>query len=73
MTAGDDRLAGGKDDRSTVEEGASSVSDDSNRAAWLRKTRSYLRNADPLLAGLIDERPDFDPQAWRAQLPPMDL
>jgi DNA-3-methyladenine glycosylase II len=49
------------------------VSDDSDRAAWLRKTRSYLRNADPVLAGLIDERPDFDPEAWRAQLPPMDL
>jgi DNA-3-methyladenine glycosylase II len=56
-----------------VEEGASTVSDDSDRAAWLRKTRSYLRNADPVLAGLIDERPDFDPEAWRAQLPPMDL
>ena len=56
-----------------VEEGASSVSDESDRAAWLRKTRSYLRNADPVLAGLIDERPDFDPEAWRAQLPPMDL
>jgi DNA-3-methyladenine glycosylase II len=56
-----------------VEEGASSVSDDSDRTAWLRKTRSYLRKADPVLAGLIDERPDFDPEAWRAQLPPMDL
>ena len=26
-----------------------------------------------MLAGLIDERPDFDPEAWRAELPPMDL
>ena len=49
------------------------MSDDSGRAAWLRRTRSYLRNADPVLAGLIDERPDFDPEAWRAELPPMDL
>jgi DNA-3-methyladenine glycosylase II len=49
------------------------VSVDPNRGAWLRKTRSYLRKADPVLAGLIDQRPDFDPQAWRAQLPPMDL
>ena len=49
------------------------MSEDSSRAAWLRQTRSYLRNADPVLARLIDERPDFDPQAWRAQLPPMDL
>jgi DNA-3-methyladenine glycosylase II len=49
------------------------MSEGSNRAAGLLQTRSYLRNADPVLARLIDERPDFDPQAWRAQLPPMDL
>jgi DNA-3-methyladenine glycosylase II len=49
------------------------VSEDSDRAARLRRTRSYLRGADPVLAGLIDERPDFDPGAWRAELPPMDL
>jgi DNA-3-methyladenine glycosylase II len=49
------------------------VTDDSSRAAWLRLARAYLRNADPVLARLIDERPDFDPRAWLAQLPPMDL
>jgi len=49
------------------------VSEDSSRAGGLRQTRSYLSQADPVLARLIDERPDFDPQAWRAQLPPMDL
>ena len=49
------------------------MSEDPSRATWLRRTRAYLRNADPVLAGLIDERPDFDPEAWRAQLPPMDL
>jgi DNA-3-methyladenine glycosylase II len=49
------------------------VSDDSGRAAWLQQARSYLRTADPVLARLIDERPAFDPQAWLAQLPPMDL
>ncbi len=49
------------------------MSEDSDRAAWLLQVRSYLRNADPVLARLIDDRPDFDPQAWRAQLPPMDL
>ena len=58
---------------STVEKGGTWVSDDGDRTAWLRKTRSYLRSADPVLAGLIDQRPDFDPEAWRAQLPPMDL
>jgi DNA-3-methyladenine glycosylase II len=35
--------------------------------------RSHLRNVDPVLARLIDERPDFDPRAWMAQLPAMDL
>jgi DNA-3-methyladenine glycosylase II len=38
-----------------------------------REARSYLRHADPVLARLIDDRPDFDPRAWLAQLPPMDL
>jgi hypothetical protein len=49
------------------------VSDDTDHAARLRRTRSYLRKADPVLARMIDERPDFDPQAWRTELPPMDL
>ena len=47
--------------------------EDASRAAWLQQARSYLRNADPVLARLIDERPAFDPRAWMAQLPPMDL
>jgi DNA-3-methyladenine glycosylase II len=46
---------------------------DAGRAAWLQQTRSHLRNADPVLARLIDDRPDFDPRAWMALLPPMDL
>jgi DNA-3-methyladenine glycosylase II len=49
------------------------VTEDSGRAAWLRQARDYLRAADPVLARLIDERPDFDPQAWLEQLPAMDL
>jgi DNA-3-methyladenine glycosylase II len=49
------------------------VTGGSSRAAWLRQARSYLRNADPVLARLIDERPEFDPRAWMTQLPPMDL
>jgi len=49
------------------------VTKDAGRAAWLRQARAYLRDADPVLARLIDERPDFDPQAWMAQLPAMDL
>jgi DNA-3-methyladenine glycosylase II len=47
--------------------------EDSDHAAWLRQARSRLRDADPVLARLIDERPDFDPRAWLAQLPVMDL
>jgi DNA-3-methyladenine glycosylase II len=50
-----------------------SVTDDSGRAAWLSGARSYLRDADPVLARLIDDRPDFDPRAWISQLPAMDL
>ena len=57
----------------TSERGVGSVIEDSSRDAWLRQARSYLRDADPVLARLIDERPDFDPRAWMTQLPPMDL
>jgi DNA-3-methyladenine glycosylase II len=49
------------------------VTEDSSRVVWLRQARSYLRHADPVLARLIDDRPAFDPRAWLAQLPPMDL
>jgi DNA-3-methyladenine glycosylase II len=49
------------------------VTGDSSRAAWPRQARSYLRQADPVLARLIDERPEFDPRAWLAELPAMDL
>ena len=49
------------------------MTEDSSRAAWLAQARSYLRHADPVLARLINDQPDFDPRAWMAQLPPMDL
>ena len=39
----------------------------------LPQARAYLRRADPVLARLIDDRPDFDPRAWITELPPMDL
>jgi DNA-3-methyladenine glycosylase II len=42
-------------------------------ADWLEKARSHLRKADPVLARLIADRPDFDPRRWMAELPPMDL
>ena len=46
---------------------------DSGREASLAQARSFLHDADPVLARLIDARPDFDPQAWMTELPPMDL
>jgi DNA-3-methyladenine glycosylase II len=49
------------------------VTEDASHAAWLEAARSYLRDADPVLARLIDERPDFDPRAWLTRLPAMDL
>jgi DNA-3-methyladenine glycosylase II len=33
---------------------------------------AHLRAADPVLARIIDARPDFDPRAWLGELPPMD-
>jgi DNA-3-methyladenine glycosylase II len=43
------------------------------RSASVQKARTRLHDADPVLARLIDARPEFDPHAWIAQLPPMDL
>ena len=37
-----------------------------------RKAREYLRAADPVLARLIDARPEFRPRAWLDELPPLD-
>jgi 3-methyladenine DNA glycosylase/8-oxoguanine DNA glycosylase len=34
--------------------------------------REFLRNADPVLARLIDARPDFRPRAWLDELPQLD-
>ncbi len=49
------------------------MTEDASRAGWLQQARAYLAHADPVLARLIDERPDFDPRAWLTELPPMDL
>ncbi len=37
-----------------------------------RKARDFLHQADPVLARLIDARPDFRPRAWMDELPPLD-
>jgi DNA-3-methyladenine glycosylase II len=34
--------------------------------------REFLHKADPVLANLIDARPDFRPRAWMDELPPLD-
>ena len=36
------------------------------------KGREFLRKADPVLARLIDTRPEFRPRAWMDELPPLD-
>ena len=36
------------------------------------KAREFLRNADPVLTQLIDDRPDFQPRAWLDKLPPLE-
>jgi DNA-3-methyladenine glycosylase II len=36
------------------------------------EAREFLRNADPVLAQLIEARPDFRPRAWMDELPPLD-
>jgi DNA-3-methyladenine glycosylase II len=36
------------------------------------KAREFLRNADPVLARLIDVHPDFHPRAWIDELPGLD-
>lgn len=49
------------------------MTEDADRAASLQQARSHLRKSDPVLARLVDERPEFDPRAWMSELPPMDL
>src|SRR3977135_4205136 len=36
------------------------------------EAREFLRKADPVMAGLIDARPDVRPRAWMDELPPLD-
>ena len=37
-----------------------------------RQAREFLRDADPVLAQLIDARPGFRPRAWMDELPVLD-
>src|SRR5690242_3956127 len=36
------------------------------------EAKEFLRSSDPVLARLIDARPDFRPRAWTEELPPFD-
>jgi DNA-3-methyladenine glycosylase II len=36
------------------------------------KARKFLRNADPVLARVVDAHPDFHPRAWIDELPGLD-
>jgi len=50
---------------------------DGRRAAMreqeIRTGLAWLHAADPVLAQVIDDHPDFDPDAWVRRLPAMDL
>ena len=39
----------------------------------IRPGLAWLREADPVLAGLIDYHPGFDPRAWTRRLPTLDM
>jgi 3-methyladenine DNA glycosylase/8-oxoguanine DNA glycosylase len=41
--------------------------------ARLHVARAWLHAADPVIAGLIDRRPDYDPRHRLDGIPPMDL
>jgi DNA-3-methyladenine glycosylase II len=56
-----------------TEPGHHSLAPDESRAARLERARAQLRNADPVLAGIIDRDPTLDPRAWLDELPPMDI
>ena len=44
-----------------------------SRAHEVRLGFAHLHAGDPVLAALIDRRPDYDPDAWLTELPEMDL
>lgn len=44
-----------------------------SRAREIRDGFTHLHAVDPVLAALIDKRPEYDADAWRRELPEMDL
>ena len=44
-----------------------------SRAREVREGFAHLHAADPVLAALIDKRPEYEADAWRRELPFMDL
>jgi DNA-3-methyladenine glycosylase II len=49
------------------------VTQDARSAARLKRARSHLRKADPVLTRIIDRDPTFDPHAWIDEPPPMGI
>jgi DNA-3-methyladenine glycosylase II len=45
---------------------------DVSQAADRNQALDHLRRADPVLARLVGAYPNFDPWAWRKELPPLD-
>ncbi len=60
-----------QDSRSAASAGAGLVLHDVMTERYAA-AREHLRDADPVLARLIDKDPNFDPRAWMSQLPKLD-
>src|SRR6204780_5670886 len=43
------------------------------RAQQIRTGLAWLHAADPVLAQVIDDSPEFDPDVWMRRLPALDL
>jgi DNA-3-methyladenine glycosylase II len=55
-----------------LDDGTSSAAG-ADRDALLQAARRHLREADPVMARLVEKFEGVDPQAWLHELPPMDL
>lgn len=51
----------------------STLTPPADREREIQQAFAHLHAADPVLAALIDKRPDYDPDAWLLELPVMNL
>jgi DNA-3-methyladenine glycosylase II len=64
-------MSGPRDARGCLD-GAMTAATDPAAASADGRALAHLRNADPVLARVIDAHADFDPRGWLRGLPPMD-